>query len=428
MTSKEKPETTISGPINIVRLEGEVFGINKVLYVFFDVHYSCTEETICENIFSDNITTYLINQFRKTKEKYLDFFLETFPSKLYWGSKSIYRGIYITELRKLLTQAFSYDPQQGTVFPSKVFPNVRLHYIDVRDYLFDTILIMQIDNVYYGFRRIYVDLIMSGISKNDIVQFKEQLDNYAKNIKEIYDLFFEQKGGKMGADEKKKRIIKYIDEELSEEERRENILRLIKKIKEKYSHPKIKEIILLMLDKFLKTGLLEILDKIDKINKLSENLLKLFEFRSLHTKIMYDEFTKIPEFVQMGMPMYGPNVDDVTKIVGDIFFLVDSMREISKSSSAVIVDTYFLRRFLDKDYITNGISYTGGAHSVMYIYILTKYFDFKVTHASYSKYNINELNDVIKKTALGRDFGTLFYQPKQMYQCSDITDFPEGFS
>ena len=427
MTSKEekesKHETTISGPFNIVRLEGEVFGINKVLYVFFDVHMPCEAETTCENIFSDNITTYLIKQFSKANEKAIDFFLETFPSKLYYSTKSIYRGIYLDDLRKLLSQAFSYDPTQDKVLPSKVFPNVRLHYIDLRDYFFENIIFQNRD-LYYEFKRIYINLLTSSVSRNDFVQFREQLDNFTKNIKFMLDLFFGQKGGKQA----KRSIIKQIKEELSEEERHENTLKLIKKIKEKYLHPEVQKIILLMLDEFMKKGLLAVLDKIDKINKLLEDLLKLFEIgsSSLNTsKAIYDEYTKVPEFVQFAD--YGINLNDIIKIVTNIYFLVNSMYTILRRSSTVIVDAYFLRRFLDKDYITNGISYTGANHSIMYVYILTKYFDFKVTHASYSKYDINELNDRIKKTNIGQDFAMLF-SPLEEYQCSNITDFPEGFS
>ena len=422
MTSEEKSETTISGPINVVRLEGEVFGIKKVLYVFFDIHYHCTMETKCENIFSDTITTYLIKQFKEVRATKIDFFLETFPSELIIKG-NISRDKYIIELRKLLSQSFAYDPEKGEVLPSKMFPYVRLHYIDVRDYLFENTLVAQPGYLNFIFRNMYnAVLIYNNTSiDNDIKKFREELNIFNENINKILNLFFGQKGGKQT------KIIKQRGEKISEEERHENTVNLIKKIKEGYSHPEVKKIISLMLHEYLERGLVEILHKIDKINKLLEKLSKLIELKSSLNPIkpVQNEYTETPEFMQMAR--YGVHLDDVIKIIVDISFLMNSMYDISTSTSVTIVDTYFLRRFLDKDYITNGISYTGTDHSNMYIYILTKYFGFEITHASYSKYNIDEINDIVKKTNIGYDFSVLF-TPPESYQCSNITNFPEGFS
>ena len=51
--------------------------------------------------------------------------------------------------------------------------------------------------------------------------------------------------------------------------------------------------------------------------------------------------------------------------------------------SCVITDLYFLRRFLDKKYIKNGIIYTGSSHMIDLIYLLTKYFNYELTHTYY---------------------------------------------
>ena len=64
-----KKDKSISGPINIVRLEGNVFGIDKILYVFFDLHLHPEIQTRCENVFSDTIMTYLTEQFKKSGKK-----------------------------------------------------------------------------------------------------------------------------------------------------------------------------------------------------------------------------------------------------------------------------------------------------------------------------------------------------------------------
>ena len=129
---------TISGPHNIVRLEGKISKNQKVLYIFFDV---------------DNIKTFLTKEFKKSTNT-LDFFLETNPSFIF--QKSITRGKYLRELRQLVAQAFTYNLEENKVYESKIFPQVRLHYIDIRDYLFDDIMYDQIEYIQYLVTNIYI--------------------------------------------------------------------------------------------------------------------------------------------------------------------------------------------------------------------------------------------------------------------------------
>jgi hypothetical protein len=56
-----------------------------------------------------------------------------------------------------------------------------------------------------------------------------------------------------------------------------------------------------------------------------------------------------------------------------------------------------MKKFLDKDYITNMISYTGARHSSNYVYILIKNFNFKITNYSYlNDGNIKNIEKMIK--------------------------------
>ena len=90
------------------------------------------------------------------------------------------------------------------------------------------------------------------------------------------------------------------------------------------------------------------------------------------------------------------------------------------------MDVFFLRRFLDKEYITNAASYTGAYHSWTYIDILVKDFEFKITHAAYSKYNdLDELNAFVKKANM-KEISGVFLEPIRN-QCSDLEGFPKEF-
>ena len=41
--------THINGPVNVARLEGKVNGVNKVLYMFMDIHYDLHRESKCNS-------------------------------------------------------------------------------------------------------------------------------------------------------------------------------------------------------------------------------------------------------------------------------------------------------------------------------------------------------------------------------------------
>jgi len=95
-------------------------------------------------------------------------------------------------------------------------------------------------------------------------------------------------------------------------------------------------------------------------------------------------------------------------------------------------DFYFLRRFLDKDYINTAICYTGLAHLSHLSFILVNKFNFKVTHLSgkVNEYDIDKINQSINELSE--------YNPEKMYkiidftnpdflQCSNMFNFPENY-
>ena len=179
----------ISGPINVVRLEGTIFGINKVLYVFLDLHMPLHAETQCADIFSKTIKTYLIEQFKKS-EITLDFFLETFPIDLSNYPPTNHKKIYLDDLRNMMYQTFKYSNKNNKVEQSDSFPHVRLHYIDIRDYLFWDILWTQLDRVRFAFDDINYKYQCRGmtLNNNELAQFKDELIDFDSNIKNIINL------------------------------------------------------------------------------------------------------------------------------------------------------------------------------------------------------------------------------------------------
>lgn len=405
-------KVTISGPVNIVRLKGNLFGIDKVIYVFFDIHADCEMETKCENIFSEDIKKYFARQFKNATGKTLDFFLEVNPSSIFY--KNNYRNIYLNELRELMAHAFAYNPEENKVYRSVIFPQVRLHYIDIRDFMFNQITYFQYNHVY----NIYMNIKQSRPSFHQLEYFRSQILIFSKNIMYIMNIFFPQQNQQKTGGRSRKIGV----EKPTMDDYRENIENFTDKIMNRYKHQEVRNVILELLD----NDLFRCLDTIEKTLQLILNMWDhAIDLLSIDRHTYNPKHVDDLEFVRYSV--YGPNDMEIYTILSNVYPLITNVGVLSASASAVIVDAYFLRRFLDKDYITNAISYTGANHSTRYIYILCKYFGFKITHASYSKYDISELNEKVANTNFGEKFFALFYPP-ELYQCSDISDFPDKFN
>jgi len=110
--------------------------------------------------------------------------------------------------------------------------------------------------------------------------------------------------------------------------------------------------------------------------------------------------------------------EDIRKLEGQILINI-----------SWIMDIYFLRRFIDKDYIQNVISYTGNAHSIRILIFLLKNYNMEITHCVYSTQSIDYINKYVKSKNVDieknlYDVLQLFYNT-DLKQCSDISDFPE---
>lgn len=133
----------INGPVNVVRLEGNINGIKKILYLFMDIHNSKEQQTKCENINATEINDYFYDSFLElnNSEKMYDFFVEFQPRKYMESNISQYdkkyfhenQDMYINKIYKLFKQHFQYENNKIKI--SNLFNHVRFHYIDIRDWV-----------------------------------------------------------------------------------------------------------------------------------------------------------------------------------------------------------------------------------------------------------------------------------------------------
>ena len=119
----------INGPINYIKLQGQINNITKDIFIFIDKHYELSEQTKCESYDSIDIAQYLYKLI-KTSEISLDFFMEIRDEKLRLP-KNNKRDIYIGEVEGLFKSEFVINKDQ--VKYAKSNNKVKLHYLDIRD-------------------------------------------------------------------------------------------------------------------------------------------------------------------------------------------------------------------------------------------------------------------------------------------------------
>jgi hypothetical protein len=122
-----KSNLLINGPINVMRLEGYIGNIKKVLYIYGDYHF--TNQTSCNNDLAIDIDKYFSNEFLEVK-KDIDFFLEI-PATAIMNHKMPMKNIYLDNVRNFFSRNFNIIPNKQ-VKKSESYPNIRFHYIDIR--------------------------------------------------------------------------------------------------------------------------------------------------------------------------------------------------------------------------------------------------------------------------------------------------------
>lgn len=385
----------INGPINVVRMEGEINKIHKVVYIFMDIHLDTKDQTDCSDNNSIDIVKYFKNSFENLNgNKIYDFFIEVFPTYLDYGtekrcySKNDEELIYLEKVWKFFYENVKFEKNKI----SSLFKNVRLHYVDIRHALYYATLnplnysIYNIDNL----NELTVDIVPASIYS--IIKFLLYIEknirqkNFYKTNKKLTINNFENDIELLLNPFTKKKIIEHISY-------------IFNKLMNSYKYENVKEFI---------------------NNNLYDNFLKI-----IHNRID-DFYTFMREIKNLKFSDY-ESKDTIDKLKERL----NEYNDIIISDMCIIMDLYLARRLMDKDYITNVIVYTGAAHSVSLIYILIQ-FGFKITHVANKKMEINKINNIISKIKNYTneetffDLFNLFVSPN-MPQCSDLSDFPNNF-
>lgn len=338
----------INGPTNYVQLKGKINNIEKNIYLFFDTHYKIDNQTRCESFDSIDISYYLYKKIQKTKEP-LEFFMEVKSSEL-CGPISNKRDIYINEVTNLFRSEFIIETIDGEeiIRHSKTNPNVRLHYLDIRDHLnlfliLDMIKVEMLNNVKLLFASDNLDYIDE--LKNNIILIKNKIDSLKKNIREV------------------KKNNQSYDKKINTEKY------YLNKVINRYSDEKLKNYI----NEFIEINNNNVFYN---INICIEELLYYIEDYNNEINLTNKD-TKLIEIKKL--------IDIIYEGIIDIYTL--------------LTDGYLLRRLIDKNYIKNSVIYTGSQHSTNYIFFLVKYYNFEIikVYDSIEK-DIKKINDIIRNS------------------------------
>lgn len=399
----------INGPTNVVRLVGNVNGIKKVLYLFMDWHMDLYEQTECSNIFSQDLHQYFVDTFYKLNKSDViyDFFFEIHPTDTFMKDEDIprhrYKEKYIWQVVKLFKKLFKYDKEKNKVSISDVFNNLRLHYFDIRDYFYYHLYMTLGEAFHLSF------IFSQNLSSYTLEQILELLRSTRQNL----DILITALSNKDSIEKIKQTTIKIKNLDVFDVE---TVNYLTDKIRNRYHDDNIKKILNGMIDDLVK-------ELVDYTKFFDEIILEIDEYKNYipqtFNRLMKDDLLPFKYH-------YGISGNDRRQISNRVIGGIEILNSNLLAIFVRFVDIFFMRRFLDKDYITNGIIYSGAAHSTHYIHTLVNYFDFEITHASYSAIpNIDDLMKEVKRVPM-IELNMLFSRP-YLHQCSDITNFPDNF-
>lgn len=369
----------LNGPVNFFKLKNG----DKEVYLFGDYHKNIEWQGECDELESFNFDKYL-KYFFKHNTKNIDFMLEiTMKPNEYYDKNYNYK--YILKLRKVFQELYDKNPY---------YKYLKVHYIDIRTF-------NNIDEPYY-----YVRDIQGYINNKGLYDFQ-----YIINTLEIINNLL---------NEQITIIDKYYKNEKSEINKENIVDVLFNKIITKYNNKenkiKINKFFKVMCYERIKFLIDEITQFITDCNKyqkiFDDNKDKLDKKHMNSNKELYKQYLLFEDFY---------NTDKYKKIKNDVNEFINKLECITIEIGSCIMDCYFLRRLLDKDYIKNSIVYTGNIHTADYLHFLVKNYDYKIVeYGTINDISSNELEKLIKKTDSWMD---IYKYVDSNKQCIKINKF-----
>lgn len=404
----------LNGPLNYIKLINKK--TSQTVWLFMDFHKDIIHQQKCDDYEAKDFYKFIYKKLSESNEL-IDFFLEINPTDINSNFNSNENGIYIEETRKIFRKVYSNQETNKK-------QNIRLHYIDIRDYAFMYDFYKQINSIFSLLKSSGLENIESIINK---------LENIRLTLTFINSLIKKIRENNLILDESKIKVdlvnIK-IDSSDNKKYSFFDILntgfyQLLNTILLKYNHNTNKTNI----NKYFDTNYLEnsenlikfLEEFIEKLNKISKRI----NDQNNKQEINIDDIV-LTDKLKDKRVYYGINKIEYESDYNYIFGSIEKIEVIIAKLGCVFMDCFFLRRLVEKNYISKSIVYTGAYHSAVYIWFLVKNYDYMIDEYQYLNYEMlgnkepnNKLEKIINKT---NNYEQLFVYliPKKFTQCIKI--------
>jgi hypothetical protein len=426
----------INGPILCMRLEGVLNGVKKIIYLFGNYHLNMYKQLKCNMFDSIDFTQFFIKTMKKTNiNKTFHLFFQTSNNNIYKITHDEpYTNTYMDEFFRFFNYKVNvnisknYGPKNKiNIIKNKYISNEKkndnliLHFADNRNYFSEKINIL-LGDLYSIINSIKNDVIINNIKNTDIINddVLNILSYKFKNITDELDLSLaflldtEHKNNKLFIENeyyiklknKSLKILNNYDDDDDDNDDTNNNL-------------DIKDTLL------NKTFIIENIKKFYlEIITLHTNILDCFNKLNILIKKYYNSLYTTKYNISYDIP-YNVLTKKILIIVKLIYEYDDKFIYLF----SLIMDLNNLRKILIKTnttQITNSIFYTESFHSFNYMYVLVKYFNFKITHFTNDEITIDKLTEIIKTKKYSHKLAKYFF-PKNLTQCINLKNFPDSF-
>lgn len=413
----------LNGPINYFKLSNN----NNQINIFMDFHAPINRQRKCEDYNSKDIDKYFnkILSSNIDKTNTIDFFLEINPTSINFKNKYYSNDNYLVSIRKMFSKLYNekYSNLDEDEMPKQ---NIRLHYMDIRDYSSFNELKHKMDIILLELEKSKLDnlnFVNSELAsvKNIILFIDSMIDSIINKKDTIYKSMSLKKIDFINLKEKKSiqsnnnnsdSKIDNVSNSKTIDSNDENPLninmildiglyQILQKILLNYKNSDNRDnIINLFTEHYIKTSQY-IINKLNKLITNISNIDKLIDDYIIQEKITFEEINPNKNDGSRDIsPYYFFSMTKYKKFLREIIDETEEINHLIIKMGVIMTDCYFLRRLTDNPNINKSIIYTGAYHSTIYLWFLIKYYNYNIDDHYYLKDNIStkKLVEIIKKS------------------------------
>lgn len=418
----------VDGPVNVIRLEGKINGTSKVMYFFMSSRHTIFTQTKCASLYSRDLKNYLVDGFvaiNKSKQK-LDVFApnSTLDMIQFMERRVTSEQNMLSTYSRNFTK--SYNVGLMILFAriyynnnSPPFESIRIHGNEIVPLIIPYIYNSQLMSMFTEISEFGINnfFIFSQPMKDDALF---ALNDSSAALSALTEIYQNAVDGKIDVYASKNvetdQTNSSSDNATNQENDASKLAKLFYKLIHRVNNPEVKKL----------TN--DLLAKAFEQEKVAQNLLKTLV---ADLDLIQKHFSKIRSGTEPMIPagkFFETSYADSLKVLYDFNIHFEKISYCMRFIDTNIQIAFFLRRALDKSYITHTLNWSNYDFQLICIDALMKQFDFKITHAAFKTVSsIKDLNDKIKKTKNVEEVADLLLT-ENMIQCSNLDGFPKNFA